>query len=150
MTKRKRAQYLSFNAEEPIKVILDQHHCHSRIGLVAVLQYQPPKCLCRRGSLSRSIASQTLAQTAFSQPASADSFSNLKAICAGVGWVWLARLASHIRLDTEVFHLFFVDGKTLSMSPKFKVYITGVRQPKIASRKLKPRNLILGGFHPRK
>ena len=48
-------------------------------------------------------------------------------ICAGVGWVWLARLASHARLDTEVFHLFSSTAK-LSTCPKFKVHITGVRR----------------------
>ena len=42
----------------------------------------------------------------FSKQASTDSFSNLKAIRSGVGWVWLARLASHPRLDAEAFQLF--------------------------------------------
>ena len=61
--------------------------------------------------LYRTALCQTPAQTAFSKPASADSSSYLKAIRAGVGWVWLGRLASHPRLDAEAFYLFFVDGK---------------------------------------
>ena len=32
-----------------------QHGCHSRISIVAVLQYWPPKCLCRCGSLSHGL-----------------------------------------------------------------------------------------------
>ena len=63
------------NAEEP-KVAsssqqTDKHNCHSGVGIVAVFRYWLPKCLCRRGSLLRSLASQTQptpGRIAFSKP----------------------------------------------------------------------------------
>ena len=58
-TKRKHGQHLSTNAQEPkVPQQTDQQSYRCRVGIVAVLQYWPPICLCRRGSLSRSLARQ--------------------------------------------------------------------------------------------
>ena len=63
MTNRKQGQYHSSNVEEPKDSLaqqqMDQHSYHSHIGIVAVLQYWPPNCLCRRGSLSCSRTHET-------------------------------------------------------------------------------------------
>ena len=77
-----------------------QHGYHSQISIVAVLQYRPPKCLCRRGSFSHSLGLNQpqcrwllVSQT---QPTPEwIVFSVLKVIYAGVGLGWLVRLASH-------------------------------------------------------
>ena len=113
------------NAEEPKVASWQPSHAngsaqlpfsrHCCVGIVAVLQYRPSKCLCRRGCLSHSLACQTQltsGRIAFSKPdltnPSEDCFCILTVIHAGVGWVWLAILASHARLV----HLF-------SLKPKF-------------------------------
>ena len=61
----------------------------------------------------------------------ADSFSILKAICAGVGWAWLARIASHARFDTEAFLV-----ETAPRAPGSK-FITGSRF-KVQGSSIKP------------
>ena len=74
MTNRKQGQYL-LSTWKSLKSAW--HHSkqissyHSRVGIVAVLQYWPPIFLCGRGSLSHSPAHQTQptpGQIAFSKP----------------------------------------------------------------------------------
>ena len=128
---------------------MDQHSYHSHIGIVAVLQYWPPKCLCTRGSLLCSLTSQT-------QPTPARIlFSILKAIPTRVGWAWLTKLASRARLV----HLFSSKPKFAPCVPSSKLsqvqsshYV--IHDP-IAPQNLKPQNLILvalpafhKNFHP--
>ena len=67
--------------------------------------------------------------------------SMLKAILAGVGWVWLARQVFQACLDTEAF---LVETKIRSMCPKHKVHITSCARNQIAPWNLKPWNLIPG------
>ena len=88
---------------------------------------------------------QTQLQIAFSKPDPTNParimLSMLKAILAGVGWVWLARQVSQACLDTEAF---LVETKIRSTCPKLKVHITSCARNQIVPRNLKPWNLIPG------
>ena len=56
---RQKRKSLKYPLDSLASQQMDQHSCHSRAGIVAVLPYWPPKCLGGRGCLLCSFASQT-------------------------------------------------------------------------------------------
>ena len=89
----------------------DQHRCHSHIGIVAVLQHWPSKMSLQMW--------QPITQPRKTDPTnpSTVSFQHPQSDPCWVSWVWLVRLASNARIDTET-------KKIHCTFPKFKLPIT--------------------------